>query len=83
MSDIFRRSKHKQMYDAGEAAPVIGYDKPTGQASKDLAPVKGGPASSFKDPAEEELKKRREEQERIRREAIEAERAKRAAREAK
>jgi hypothetical protein len=77
MSDIFRRSTHRRMREAGEAAPVVGYDKPTGGASKDLSAPRGGPSSSFQDPAEEELRKRREEQERIRQEAIARERAKR------
>jgi hypothetical protein len=77
MSDIFRRSKHKQEHAAGEAAPVIGYDKPTGGASKDL--VRGGPSSSFVDPYEKELQERREREarEKAERERIAREKAKR------
>jgi hypothetical protein len=79
MSDIFRRSKHKQEHAAGEAAPVIGYDKPTGGASKDLGAAKGGPSSSFVDPYEKELQERREREarEKAERERIAREKAKR------
>lgn len=79
MSDIFRRSKYNRERAAGEAEPVVGYDKPTGGASKDLGAVKGGPKSSFEDPDDKRIREQREEQERIRQEAIAAERAKRAA----
>lgn len=78
MSDIFRRSKHKQGVAAGVSAPVVGYDKPVGGASKDLGAAKGGPSSSFEDPDDKRIREQREEQERIRKEAIEKERAKRA-----
>lgn len=63
MSDIFRRSKHKQEYDAGEAAPVVGYDKPTGSVAADLKAARGGPTSEIANretPAEKEARERRE-----------------------